>query len=170
MKRAFVLAGLLAAGCYESHAAPDRDSGGPMLPDSTTARWVRCGDALAGGRDGESCRFADTCIVSADCCTTRVGCDRGRLSVRRDCEVGCDTFCGGRGGRTCMPPEFCFFAFGCGGDDTGGVCRPRPDSCPTIFAPVCGCDRRTYGNECDAQANGVSILHAGECESPPPPG
>ncbi|MCZ7677430.1 MAG: Kazal-type serine protease inhibitor family protein [Sandaracinaceae bacterium] len=42
-----------------------------------------------------------------------------------------------------------------------GVCAPRPDACPTIIAEVCGCDGRTYANECEANRAGVSVLHDG---------
>jgi hypothetical protein len=37
--------------------------------------------------------------------------------------------------------------------------------CPTIWAPVCGSDGRTYGNVCEASCGGIEIAHEGECDT-----
>ena len=36
-------------------------------------------------------------------------------------------------------------------------------ACPDIWAPVCGVNGRTYGNECEAAAVGWPIAYEGEC-------
>jgi hypothetical protein len=38
-----------------------------------------------------------------------------------------------------------------------GACVDKPGMCMTVFEPVCGCDGKTYSNECDANLNGVLV-------------
>ncbi|MBR58068.1 MAG: hypothetical protein CMH54_08615 [Myxococcales bacterium] len=76
--------------------------------------------------------------------------------------------CGGIIGTTCSPNQFCDVLEGaCGGADLPGTCVTVPDICPTIFAPVCGCDGNTYPNDCERQRNSVQKAHDGHCEEPP---
>ena len=63
----------------------------------------------------------------------------------------------------CQNNEYCEYntRFSCGGS---GVCMPRPSACIRIFAPVCGCDKNTYSNECEAHAAGQDVIHEGACD------
>ena len=76
--------------------------------------------------------------------------------------------CGGARERACADGLVCDRSqhLQCG-DDLRGVCvEPRNNPCPGVFAPVCGCDGQTYGNDCERRGAYVALDHEGECARP----
>jgi hypothetical protein len=97
-----------------------------------------------------------------------IGCSSGaadeELAELEDVAEGSEALrigriCGGPNDRACGPRRYCERT-GC---SAYGVCQRRPQVCTEIYAPVCGCDGKTYPNECDAERQGVSVASQGPC-------
>ena len=78
--------------------------------------------------------------------------------------VGLGKQCGGFPGIQCDAGLFCQKKAGqCSIIDISGTCARVPKLCPRIFRPVCGCDGKTYPNDCERQRAMVSKSHDGKC-------
>lgn len=115
--------------------------------------------------EGDACRPE----CRGDACPTGSYCER-IYCFRAPCPSYCApdpviTHCGGLSGLTCPDGQFCDYEEGddCGRADRTGVCRPQPTFCTRELSPVCGCDGRTHGNRCSANASGIAVDYDGAC-------
>lgn len=75
--------------------------------------------------------------------------------------------CGGFIGNVlCGPGEFCQHAPGQCTTFLPGACARVPQLCPHIYRPVCGCNGKTYANDCIRMHAKVSKRHDGKCNIP----
>lgn len=65
----------------------------------------------------------------------------------------------------CAARDYCKSApdINCGPKTIGGVCELKNNACADIGHNMCGCDNRTYGNECEAQEAGIALRSEGAC-------
>ena len=126
----------------------------------------------ANGASGQCSQRPQTCpllyrpVCGCDAATYGNACEAARAGVDVAQEGECATVarCGGLLGGQCQPEQFCDWEpNSCGAADQEGICRPRPQGCPDVYQPVCGCDGNTYGNSCEAAARGLDVASEGAC-------
>ena len=141
---------------------------------------LQCPEGQACQYPAGQCNVADlagTCVAVPETCPKQgppiCGCDGktyanecelAKAGVRPDRQGAC-----GREGKSCKTSAdcesnaFCEFKAGTCGDKGAGQCMEKPQACTREFAPVCGCDNRTYPNDCERRVAGVSLRSEGEC-------
>jgi hypothetical protein len=69
----------------------------------------------------------------------------------------------GFAGGGCGPGLWCEPRAGQCARRSAGTCVRVPQVCTMIYQPVCGCDGRTHGNDCERRARQVGKLRDGPC-------
>ncbi len=161
--------------------APSEDAG----PSSCGGiRGEQCPDGLVCDRSDQRICGADipgVCIAPRDGnCPENVepvcGCDG--ITYNNDCErtlayVGLNhegpcqgSACGGADRLECGDGQVCDLSHHrqCADDLEGNCVVPEEErACPANYAPVCGCDGRSYGNDCLRRTAYVALDHQGAC-------
>ena len=91
---------------------------------------------------------------------------RAATSPAREGASGAGAKCGGLLGLGCAKGEYCNFPIEtmCGSGDQQGTCDKIPEVCDTLYKAVCGCDGKTYPNDCNAAMAGQSVISEGACK------
>jgi len=72
--------------------------------------------------------------------------------------------CGGIAGLECEDGLWCDLQSpACKGNDLAGVCVKVPEVCSQDYNPVCGCDGKSYSNDCHRQMKKVRKNYDGKC-------
>jgi hypothetical protein len=78
-----------------------------------------------------------------------------------------DEACGGKDAITCNSALWCQKAEGqCAAPEAPGKCDKAPTFCMRVSRPVCGCNGKTYANDCERQRVKVQLDHVGACPKP----
>jgi len=165
------LASLVALGANECSRPADVVSGSglPQLVHALLESLEKLANRVERVEECTCCCSGELAPVCAASGTTYLNscearCAGAEIVSRGRCRPD---LCGGPEGLACADEEICELPPGCRDPFAVGACEVRPEACPRVWAPVCGCDGATYGNDCERRQAGVPLAHLGACEKPP---
>jgi hypothetical protein len=124
-----------------------------------------CGEmqTLGGGGSGGAIVTITYCGTDAQCPSGQQCCTRSGECFDPEKPALCDPPPAGTS-RGCYSDADCYdgICVGVGCEGPGG-CHSVGGSCPSVLAPVCGCDGQTYTNAECAMSEGIRIASVGEC-------
>ncbi len=174
-----------SGGCKANKECDDANG---CTVDTCNLGTGKCNNvAIANGapcNDGNACTVGDSCLVAAGAaavcmpgklkdCTSPDKCKLGTCEAKTGkCTYSqlpnCNNACGGKMGLTCPKGKMCDYLI-CGADILGVCVDPPKQPCPktTPAAQVCGCDGKTYANDCLRKVAKVGLKHKGACVDVP---
>lgn len=140
--------------CIAENYGQEVVSQGTCLPGASYCTWSPDDTCYPGGWPACCLDNPATCPAGQPACEVK-RCERG-ASASVFCDD--DEFCKLDNSSSCPSTLNRTFK---------GTCVPAGEgiACPYNWAPVCGCDGQTYGNECAADAAKADIKHKGECKA-----
>jgi len=140
-----------ACGGDDASVSPLPDSGGNPSDSSSSDHWSPGTDSsMPDSSQGQDGSTDDGSTSDADVDSS------SPPDSSTDAGSGCTS------NSDCTLKQYCDKGVGnCSGT---GKCLATPMVCPLIYMPVCGCDKKTYNNSCEAHRARVNEDYKGVCE------